>query len=336
MGDNLKEILILFGGKSHEHDISIASCKSISKQIDTSLFEVKYLYISKNNIWYKFYGNFGELKEEDWEEKNEEKAIFNIVEYLKHFDVVFPVLHGIYGEDGTLQGMLELFDIPYVGCTCAASAIGIDKSYTKQIAMSNNIPTLPFVTIDTNDYMIEQVSNKMDFPVIIKPAVEGSSIGITVANTIYELDQAIKTAGKQYSKVIIEPFIKGQELECAVMYTNGIFTSDVGEILPVNQFYDYEAKYKSDSIQTKIPANLPEEIKKQIQNYTKQLFTILGGKGFARIDFFYEAETKKVYLNEINTIPGFTNISMFPKLFEFSGIPYQDLITTLIESTIHP
>lgn len=336
MGDNLKEILILFGGKSHEHDISIASCKSISEHIDTSLFEVKYLYISKDNVWYKFHGNFEELNEADWEEKNEDKVIFNIVEYLKHFDVVFPILHGTYGEDGTLQGMLELFDIPYVGCTCAGSSIGMDKSYTKQIAQSSNIPTLPFVTIDTNDYMVEEVINTMDFPVIIKPANEGSSIGIIVANTIYELNEAIKKIGNEYQKVIVEPFIKGQELECAVIATNGIISSRVGEILPVHQFYDYEAKYENDTVQTKIPADLPADIETQIQKYAKQLFSILGGKGMARVDFFYEIETKKVYLNEINTIPGFTNISMFPKLFEFSGIPYQELITTLIENAIHP
>lgn len=336
MGDNLKEILILFGGRSHEHDVSIASCKSISEHINKTLFEVKYIYISKDNNWYKFYGNFDELKATDWEEKNEEQKIFNIIEYLKHFDVIFPILHGSYGEDGTLQGMLELFDIPYVGCTCTGSGIGMDKSYTKLIAMSSDIPTLPFVTIDTNNYMVEEVSNVFDFPVIIKPAKEGSSIGVTVVNTIYELDEAIKVAKKQYDKVIVEPFIKGQELECAVMNANGILTSGVGEIIPAHQFYDYEAKYETDTIQTKIPASIPIEITEKIQDYTKKLFTILGGRGFARVDFFYETDTKKVYLNEINTIPGFTNISMFPKLFQESGIPYQDLITTLIEQAIRP
>lgn len=332
----LKQVLIVLGGASSEHNISISSAQSVAEHIDNKLFEVTYLYISKENNWYKFDGNFEELKKEKWIDNNEDNKIFNIIEYLKHFDVVFPILHGKYGEDGTLQGMLELFNIPYVGCTCVGNAIAMDKSYTKLIATSSHIPTLPFVTINTANYMVEEVSNVFDFPVIIKPATEGSSIGIQVVHTIYELDQAIEEAGKLYTKLIVEPFIQGQELECAVIATRDILVSDVGEILPANEFYDYEAKYEKEVIQTKIPADLTDDVKKQIQDYTKQLFELLGAKGFARVDFFYIKETKKVYLNEINTIPGFTTISMFPKLFEFSGIPYQELITTLIENAIRP
>lgn len=328
----MKEILILFGGNSNEHSISIKSAESVAKHIDKNLFNISYAYISKDNQWYKFHDNFDQLSDEQWCEKHEDDIIFNIIKYLQYFDTVFPILHGKNGEDGRLQGMLELFAIPYVGCSAVASGIAMDKAYTKMLAKQINIPTLPFVVIDKDDYMVEDISNVLDFPVIVKPMTEGSSIGIAIANTISELDQAIKKAGSYSKQLLVEPFIQGNELECAILYNKGAITSTVGEIKTTDHFYDYETKYQNNKAELIIPTTISTELVTKIQDYSKQLFKLLGNRGFARVDFFLEKNSQQIYLNEINTIPGFTTISMFPKLFEYDGISYQDLITTLIEN----
>lgn len=330
----MKEILILFGGNSNEHSVSIKSAESIAKHIDQNLFKVSYVYISKDNLWYKFHDDFAQLSNKQWCQNHEDDIIFNVIKYLQYFDVVFPILHGKNGEDGRLQGMLELFQIPYVGCSAVASGIAMNKSYTKMLATQIKIPTLPFVVIDKDDYMVEEVSNVLDFPVIVKPMTEGSSIGIEVVNTISDLDQAIKKAGVYAKQLLVEPFIQGKELECAILYNNGAITGAVGEIKTIDHFYDYETKYQNDNAELIIPATISEDHTTKIQTYSKQLFKLLGNQGFARIDFFLEKESQQIYLNEINTIPGFTSISMFPKLFEYSGLDYQNLITTLIENAI--
>lgn len=329
----MKHVLILFGGTSSEHDVSINSAQSVYENIDKNLFEISLCYISKNNVWYKFDGNFNVLRKNDWLDNHDDDSIFNIIKYLKSFDVIFPVLHGRGGEDGKLQGMLELFEIPFVGCGCLASNLGMDKIISKIIFEKNGIPTLPCISIDIDDYMIEDIIYHLDFPMIVKPANGGSSIGITKVDNVKELDTAIKDASQFDRYILIEPFIVGQELECAILENNGLIASTIGEITPTNTFYDYEAKYISSSPQTEIPANIPDTVAKEIQTYAKMAFKAIRGANLARVDFFYETKSQKIYLNEINALPGFTEISMYPKMLSYDKISYSELLTTLIENT---
>lgn len=331
----MKKILILFGGISSEHEISIKSSKSVYKNIDKELFDVSLAYISKENVWYKFDGDFDDLDDKNWKQNHEEDAIFNVLKYLQTFDLVLPILHGFGGEDGKLQGMLEFFQIPFVGCKSLSSNLGMDKIISKIIFEHAKIPVLPYVSIDFQNYMIEDIIYQLDFPMIVKPANGGSSIGIAKVDTVKQLNDAIILASQYDRYILIEPFRKMQELECAILENNGLITSTIGEINSNNEFYDYEAKYISSAPQTEIPANIPEEIQKQIQKLAKKAFTAIRGNGLARVDFFYDSNTKELFLNEINTIPGFTTISMYPKMLAFDGISYSNLLTTIIENAIN-
>ena len=305
----MKKVLLIYGGTSPEHNVSCNSAKAIIKNIDNNKFQLDCVYITQNNEWL-----------------NKKQKITNIIEFIKKYDVIFPITHGINGEDGKLQGMLDLFKIKYVGSNWGASYICMDKQRTKQILNYYNIPQVP--------YQIYQKGKKLTipFPVIIKPANGGSSIGIKVAHNKNEYQKAIKNALKYDKKVIIEKYINAQELECAVLEDKKLIISEVGEIITKDGFYDYDTKYQNDIAETNIIANIPDNIKKQIKKYAKTIFEVLELKGLARIDFFYDKDYKKIYLNEINTLPGFTPISMYPKLIINENISYKDLITKLIEN----
>lgn len=254
------------------------------------------------------------------------KQITNIIEYIKNFDIVFPITHGTGGEDGKLQGLLDFFNIKYVGCRCAESAICMDKVYSKMILERLNIPIVPFQIL-TNPNNLE-----ISFPIIVKPANGGSSIGITKASNKEELITAFNIAKKYDNKVLAEKFIMAQELECAVLENKELIISEVGEINSANDFYDYNAKYENNSSKTIIPANVSDKIKSEIRDISRTVFNSLNLKGLARIDFLYDNIEKKLYLNEINTLPGFTTISMFPKLIMNQGYSYQEVITMLLEN----
>ena len=305
----MKKVLLIYGGVSPEHDVSCKSAKAIIENIDTTKFQLDCIYITPNNEWL-----------------NNNKKIENIIEFIKKYDVIFPIIHGTNGEDGKLQGLLDLFNIKYVGTKQGSSYICMDKQRTKQILNYYNIPQVP--------YQIYQKGKKLaiPFPVIIKPANGGSSIGIKVAHNKNEYQKAIKNALKYDKKVIIEKYINVQELECAVLEDKKLIISEVGEIITKDGFYDYDTKYQNDTAETNIIANIPDNIKKQIKKYAKTIFEVLELKGLARIDFFYDKDYKKIYLNEINTLPGFTPISMYPKLIINENISYKDLITKLIEN----
>lgn len=327
----IKKILIVFGGNSSEHYVSCKSAKSIIENIDKKLFKYEVVGIDFDNTWYKFSDDLDYLENGSWKEANVLK-IDNIVRFLKDFDVVFPITHGTSGEDGKLQGMLELFNIPFVGCKTLASSIGMDKGMSKVIFDSLYIDQVPYMVIE-DDYKINDIIEQIEFPIIVKPANGGSSIGISKANDKKELIKAIKEAKKYDKKIIIEKFIKARELECAVLENKGnILCSNIGEIKSANEFYDYDAKYVNDSSYTMIPDDIPLDVVNKIKEYAKRIFKGLNCIGYARIDFFYDEENNKIYINEINTIPGFTSISMYPKLIESIGINYTDLITTLINN----
>lgn len=323
----MKKILILFGGNSFEHTISCLSAKTILENIDKNKYEISSVGIDKDNTWYIFNDNLNLLTEANWTNGNITK-IDNIIEYLKQFDKVFPIIHGNPEENGNLQGMLNLFDIKYIGTDLLGSIISYDKVLTKIICEKHNIPQVPYQVITKN----KPLKNiPLEFPVIIKPAKCGSSIGINIANDIKELNKYIKEAFNYDNKVIIEAFIKSRELECAILKDKKLKVSPVGEIKSSNTFYDYEAKYIKDS-NLIIPANINKELQKEIQNLSLKIFKILELSNLSRIDFLYDYNNKKLYFNEVNTMPGFTTISMYPMLFNYIGIKTKDLITKLIEN----
>ena len=326
----MKKVLILFGGNSTEHYISCKSAKSILENIDQKLFDVTSVGINLENEWYIYNDNLKYLDDGDWIDKNTKK-IDNIIEFLKQFDVVFPIIHGTNGEDGRLQGMLELFNIKFVGCNTISSAIGMDKEFSKYVFDKLNIPQVKYLVYSKN-INIKNVEKSLKYPMIIKPANGGSSIGISKANNKKELVKAIEIAKKYDSKIIIEEFIKARELEIAVLQDKNLIISNPGEILSGNDWYDYDAKYNNENSKTIIPNDIPKNILLKLKEYAKKAFVGLNAKGFARIDFFYNEKTQQIFINEINTLPGFTNISMFPKLMENEKIPYKKLITKLIEN----
>lgn len=328
----IKKVLILFGGNSSEHYVSCKSAESIIENIDKRLFEVEVAGIDFDNTWYKFSDDLSYLKSGNWKEANILK-IDNIIKYIKEFDAVFPITHGTNGEDGKLQGMLELFNIPFVGCKTLASGIGMDKGVSKVMFDKLGISQVPYLVINES-YKINDIIEQIEFPVIVKPANGGSSIGINKANDKKELVRAIKEAKKYDKKIIIEKFIKARELEVAVLENKGnILCSNIGEIKSANEFYDYDAKYINSNSATIIPNDIPLMIVDMIKRYAKKVFQELNCNGYARVDFFYDEKSEEIYINEINTIPGFTSISMYPKLIESIGINYTDLITILINNS---
>ena len=336
---------VVFGGMSTENEVSCISGASVIKHLNKEKYNVFPIYIDKIGNWYK-------VKLEDIEKSEElenKDHIENITEYLKQMDVMFPVLHGLYGEDGTIQGLFELLKIPYVGCGVLASSVGMDKVYTKLIFEKANINQAKYIYIrkynekyiyideEFNEKILElediaKITNdKLRFPVFVKPSNSGSSVGINKAHNIEELKNAIVEAGKYDNKILIEEGIVGKEVECAVLGNEDVISSCVGEIKSADEFYSYDAKYNNENSKTLIPAEISEENSKKIQKLAIKAFKAISGRGLSRVDFFIEDKTEKIYINEINTLPGFTSISMYPKLFEAVGILYEKLLDNLIE-----
>ena len=343
------KIGVVFGGKSTEHDVSIVSGTSVIKNLDKEKYEITPIYISKEGKWYKYIKSIQEIEVLEIGKEIEEKEEINDLEnVLKNFDVVFPVLHGLGGEDGSIQGMLELFGVPYVGCGILASSVGMDKVYTKIIFDKANIKQAKYEYIkkdkekyiyinknfDEENLTIEEICAKIEenlkYPVFVKPSNSGSSVGITKANNTQELSKAIEYAGKYDKKILIEQGIIGKEVECAVLGNEEVISSCVGEIKPAEEFYSFDAKYKNSESKTLMPADLSKEMSNEIRKLAIKAFKAIDGKGLSRVDFFANETTEEIYINEINTLPGFTQISMYPKLFETVGIPYSELLNKLI------
>ena len=326
---------IIHGGLSTEHEVSEMSAKSVLENLNKEKYEIHEIFINTYGKWFEIIDG-----------KKEE--IYNLLWTLKELDVVFPVLHGLWGEDGTIQGMLEMLQIPYVGCGVLASSVGMDKVYTKMIFEKANIPQTPYVYIkknhdtyllvnenfDEEELEIPRIKEKLKFPMFVKPSNSGSSVGVKKATNMEELKQAIEYAGHYDRKILVEQEIIGREVECAVLDGDEIQTSTVGEILSAEEFYTFDAKYNKPESKTIIPADIGEEKIEEIRNLAIKAFKAIDGKGLSRVDFFVEKETNKVYINEINTMPGFTQISMYPKLFESVGVSYSELLDRLIENAM--
>ena len=341
-----KTVAIIFGGVSSEHDISCISAKSIIKNIDYAKYNVVLLGITKQGKWFLFNDNVDLLPEDRWLTSKRLIPAFICPDAQVHgiitsngdiikLDAVFPVLHGKNGEDGTVQGLLQLAQIPYVGCDATSSGICMDKAIANAVADSNNIAQAKWHAINIFDYRknpaaaLDEAVEKLGLPIFVKPANAGSSVGISKAQTKEELYAAMEVAFKEDKKVVLEEFISGSEVECAVMGNNEPIAAEVGQIVAAADFYDFDSKYNNPQSQLHIPALISEEKRNEVRAQAVRAYKALGCEGMARVDFFV-TEDGRVLLNEINTIPGQTDISMYPKLFEAVGVPYKELIDKLI------
>lgn len=349
---------VIFGGMSTEHDVSIVSGSSVLKNLNKEKYEIVPIYINKNGEWYLYTKNINEMEIlEIGKEPEELEIIENPTKLLKQLDVAFPVLHGLYGEDGTIQGLFELLNIPYVGCRILGSSLCMDKVYTKIILDKANINQVKYIYIrkfeyknseksansqyvyinenfDEEIFNIEEICKliieKLGLPVFVKPSNSGSSVGINKANNLSELKDAIKYATQFDKKIIIEESINARELECAVIGNEIVQTSCVGEILPAENFYSFNAKYNNSESKVEIPANISNELSEKIRKIAEKAYKAVDAKGVSRVDFFIDKDTQEIYLNEINTMPGFTTISMYPQLWNKCGKTYTDLLDEMI------
>ena len=347
------KLSVIFGGMSTEHDVSITSGTSVIKNLNKEKYEIYPIYIDKDGKWYEYTKNINEIDVLEVGEKIKEKNLIqNPIEYLEESDVIFPVLHGLYGEDGTIQGMLELLKKPYVGCKVLASSICMDKVYAKLVFDKAEIEQAKYIYVKKendryiyvdskfNEYIYDLdeiaqvVKEKLNYPVFVKPSNSGSSVGIKKAHDEIELVKAVEYASNFDKKILIEENINGREVECAVLGTEEVKASCVGEILPAEEFYTFDAKYKNAESRVVIPADIPEELSRKIRSSAVKAFKAVDGSGLSRVDFFIENGTNRVIINEINTMPGFTQISMYPKLWNEMGLNYTKLLDELIKLAI--
>ena len=343
-----KSILVIFGGRSSEHDVSVKSVCNVIEYIDTDKYEPILVGITKEGEW-KLVKSIVDIKNGSWV-NSEIYAYLQANSLSKHIlieehglytkkmiDAAFPVMHGLYGEDGSIQGLFELAGLPYVGCGIIASACGMDKFYTKLIVDSIGIRQAKYVGIrkadlsKSLDECIERVELSLEYPVFVKPSNAGSSIGVNKANNRNELAFALKEASKHDKKILVEEFIKGREIECAILGDfDEVKASGVGEIKAAAEFYDFDAKYNNPESLTIINPDIDEKIVEKIRESAIAIFKALDAYGLSRVDFFV-TESKEIIFNEINTLPGFTAISMYPMLWEARGIDKFTLFNTLIE-----
>jgi len=309
-------VALIYGGRSGEHEVSLRSAKSIIDAIDAEKYKVLHYLISKEGKW-------------------SPRPIVPEPRANPEIDVVFPVLHGTFGEDGTIQGLLELAELPYVGAGVLASSASMDKEVMKRLAKERGLPVVDYMVVSGKDIDdVESICRRFEFPVFVKPANLGSSVGISKARNCDELKPALKLAAAYDRKVIVERGILGREFECSVLGNEDPVASVPCEILPSQDFYDYDDKYLLEKAQTIIPADLSTEQTEELRKLAVECYRAVGCEGMARVDFLLESATNTLYINEINTIPGFTSISMYPKMWEYSGLPMPQLIDRLIELAI--
>ena len=344
------KLAVIFGGMSTEHDVSIVSGMSVIKNLNKNKYEIYPIYIDEEGNWYKYTKNVNDVEIPKVGDKiNDIEKLDNEMDYLKQMDCVFPVLHGLYGEDGTIQGLFELLKIPYVGCKVLASSVSMDKAYTKVLFEKAGLNQAKYVYLRENkgkyiyvkknfdeityslDEVVQRIDTEIKYPMFIKPSNSGSSVGINKAHNIEELKNAIEFAAKYDKKILVEEGINGREVECAVLGNEEVEAACVGEVLSAEEFYSYDSKYNNSDSQTVIPANIPDSLSENIRKSAIKAFKTVNGSGLARVDFFIENISNRIIINEINTLPGFTLISMYPKLFNEVGISYEILLDRLIE-----
>ena len=344
-------VCILFGGMSPEHEVSLRSAESVLNTIDKEKYNVYPVGITKDGDWIWFKGtDYAMLPAGVWAEypENRRCAISPIrgqgllcfegdCVVREHIDVVFPVMHGENCEDGAMQGLLKLAGIPYVGPHVSASAVAMDKTLTKLVMDNAGIPQAAWQLVRGGELkhrleqIVESLESRFTYPMFVKPAGTGSSVGVSKAADREKLVKALEFAAKYDDKILVEEFIRGREVEVAVMGNDNPVASICGEIDSGAEFYDYEAKYVTDTSTSYVPARISEEAQEQVRELAVKGYKAIGCQGLSRVDFFVCYDDERIVFNEINTLPGFTSISMYPKLFAASGIPYQQLIDQLLE-----
>lgn len=330
-------ITLIFGGRSAEHEVSLRSAAAVYSNLNNKKFNISSIFINKTGQWKKVESPLLPSRELNqgkffsflpWDKSSQAKKIKS--------DVYFPVLHGPFGEDGTIQGLFEIAGVPYVGATVPASAVGMDKAMTKSMCRAKGLPVVKYQVIMAHNWkgqkegILENIKKGFQIPFFIKPANMGSSIGITKVYHLGEIESAVEKAFQHDRKILIEESISGQELECSVLGNEDPRASLPGEIIPFRDYYDYKDKYIEGKTLFRIPAELPQGIIQEIQHLAVKAFKAIDCSGMARVDFFLQEKSNKIFFNEINTIPGFTEISMYPKLWEVSGLAFPDLLEELI------
>ncbi len=343
-------VCVLFGGMSPEHEVSLRSAESVLHNMDAEKYNIYPVGITKSGQWIHYRGgDYTQLPDGSWENcpENRRAAISPVrgqglltfegdCVVREQIDVVFPVLHGENGEDGAVQGLLQLAGIAYVGPHIAASAVAMDKTLTKLVADQAGIAQAAWQLVRAADLeshmddIVQKLEDRFCYPVFVKPAGTGSSVGVSKARDAQALREALCEAGKFDSKILVEEFIDGREVEVAVLGNDSPVASVCGQIDAGADFYDYSAKYITDTSTAYIPARIPEDVAESVRDAAVRIYSAIGCRGLSRVDFFVTRERNDVIFNEINTLPGFTSISMYPKLFEASGIPYSQLIDTLL------
>jgi D-alanine-D-alanine ligase len=305
-------VAVLYGGRSGEHEVSLRSAESIIKALDPARYEVRGFFISKEGRW-------------------DPRPILPEPGANPGIDVVFPVLHGTFGEDGTMQGLFELADLPYVGPGVLGSSASMDKEVTKRLCLQSGLPVVESAVVRGGVYDAADLESRFGYPMFVKPANLGSSVGISKAKDRAGLEAAIADAAQYDTKIIVERAILGQEIECAVLGNDDPQASTPCEVLPFKDFYDYEDKYILDKTEFRLPAAVPPDRIAEIRRLAVACFQAMGCQGMSRVDFLIESSTGRIYINEINTIPGFTSISMYPKMWDHDGLSYPKLLDRLIE-----
>ncbi len=343
-------VALIFGGRSDEHEISIISARSVAAQIDRTKFDVSPVYIDREGRWHggSCAQNVLELDMAALLRSGSPESArarldsltagerFDFTAFRESTDVAFLALHGSYGEDGKIQGCLETFGVPYTGCGVTSSALAMDKALTKLCAVAAGVEVADFMTVLSTEYgqnpqkTLDEVAERFSWPVFVKPANLGSSVGISKVHDAAELQPALDKACRLDSKVLVETAISGREIEVAVLGNNDPIASVPGEIIPGSEFYDFEDKYIRNAAKLFIPAELPDEITLAVRNAALRVFRALGCSGMSRVDFFVESGTNRIVLNEINTIPGFTDISMYPMMMAASGIEFPEVVEQLL------
>jgi D-alanine-D-alanine ligase len=345
-------LAILYGGRSAEHQVSVVSARSVMEALDPDRFEVVPVAITQQGAWLlparsplelrAPAGGLPQVEAAGTEValRPEQRTSALTGAGIGQVDVVFPILHGPYGEDGTVQGLFELADLPYVGSGVLASALAMDKAMAKVVLAQAGLPQAPYLVVTERTWAAEpervaaEVAERLALPVFTKPARLGSSIGITKVKTPQELAGGLAAAFAHDSKALVEQGIPARELECGVLGNDLPEASVVGEVVPGREFYDFEAKYLDESLKLEIPAPVPDQVNARVRELSLRAFKALDCEGFARVDFFYEEATGTVMVNEVNTIPGFTPKSMFPMLWAASGLAYPDLVARLVDLAV--
>ncbi|MBQ7546945.1 MAG: D-alanine--D-alanine ligase [Clostridia bacterium] len=348
----MKHVLILFGGVSSEHEVSLRSAAAVIRNVDRTRWDVSALGITKDGRWLLYTGDTEKIEDGSWLSDtacqtpavlSPDRSVHGITILREsgcenvRVDVVFPVLHGKNGEDGTMQGFLQLAGIPFVGCDALSSAMGMDKAVSNTIADHIGVPQAKWLAVRRAEYAADpdafraKCADTLGYPLFVKPANAGSSVGVTKVCAPEELDSAMQIGFAQDDKLVLEEGIDGRELECAVIGNDEPLAPMVGEIVPCNDFYDYEAKYIAEDSEIQIPARVPDEAADTVRALARRIYTALGCTGLSRVDFFLRRRDGKVLFNEINTIPGFTSISMYSKMLMAADMTYGEIVDRLLE-----